>query len=119
MTKAPRISDAIELALSNTLATTTLLWTGHELRDEATNCPLEEASCLAIEKAIIYLKGRAYNGMSWCQLVRFTLGLGLNQCTNGLEEEFPRGEIRQGARALWLMFVLEYLKDNPDEDYLL
>lgn len=117
MTKAPRISDAIELALSNTLATDDLA--AQRVIDIGTNRPLEEASCLAIENAMICLVGEAYNSLHWCRMVRFTLELGLNQVYHGLNDEFPRGEIRQGARALWLMFVLEYLKDNPDEDYVL
>lgn len=81
-----------------------------------------EFSCHAIQRSI-----DPWNSESYYKIQRFLCALGLEMSGSGfyyLRNEDTLDEFReepkydlQFTRALWLTFVIEYLKDNPEEDF--
>lgn len=79
-----------------------------------------EFSCYAIERCNEYSD-------SYFKIRDFLCALGLNTTGSGFNylrdedggkgsREEPKYDL-QFTRALWLTFVIEYLKDNPEEDF--
>ena len=93
------------------------------LRENGTQFDKEEFSCIAIDRCLNYSDN--------CSKVhQFLKTLGLDTTGAGFvflrnEDRYVRDEYtreepqfdRQFTRALWLTFVIEYLKNNPEEDF--
>ena len=87
----------------------------------------EKWSCCAIQDALGWFSGEY---KQWPRIEAFlrTLGLDLGGSAFdylGSREEYEEGTANkfpeyndQEARAMWLTFVIAYLKDNPEEDFL-
>lgn len=96
-----KISEVIGKAIEEEL------WDGEDVRAHK-----EPFSCLAIFN--VYCENTDREQIDEIVLsILFKLGLP----NNGKEfKEFHSSRSQQYARALWLTFVIEYLKDNPEED---
>lgn len=66
----------------------------------------DEFSCLAVRKVTrAGLKDKD-------KASKFLASLGVDPDAGWLFDEFPEGEVRQGARYLWLMFAYEVAKSE-------
>jgi len=96
-----KISEVIEKAIEEKL------WNGENMRSRK-----EPFSCLAIFSVYFGNDNRTKIDDTVTDLLN-KLGLPYD---GPVFKEFSESRKRQYARALWLTFVIEYLKDNPEED---
>ena len=89
---------------------------------EASRWNKREFSCHAIQRSLGSWNSESYYKIQafLCALGLHTTGAGFNylrseDCGKDSREE-PNYDL-QFTRALWLTFVIEYLKDNPEEDF--
>lgn len=98
-----KISEVIEKAIEEEL---------RNVRKMCINLGQEPFSCLAIFNVYFGNDNRTKIDDTVTDLLN-KLGLPYD---GPVFKEFSESRKRQYARALWLTFVIEYLKDNPEED---